>query len=420
MGSHGLISRSSRRVLGVLLVAVIASLAASSTAQASETSSQAAFRQQFMAYITQMGHVATTLKATAQGREAYAQLNLDPSAGVARARSAVARMTPAQLSQFQTALSLHPQWQSVPQTLQHLVDRTSHPRRRRSLFITPDDCATAEAAGYTQTDVEIGKDAALTADIALEAIPDDTLAVVAHVAAVALWAVPQVALRVIEHSYEIANNCQQNDAQATIANNLDVKVSSRATQSSLDSLTNNFNTFNTAFNTFNDAFNTFNNTFSSLNTLVNNRLDTTISSRASQTSLTDFNNQFTTNATLVNTKLDSITTSVTNANTKLDNLTVTVNNNGALDLRLKIEEDLSQPGLHPIALFEIPASAGGYLNLARTIVADIIAKMQSVGESVGTAPSFLAAADTSITAHDYRGAYQNLGKAYRAASGGPA
>jgi hypothetical protein len=411
MGPHGLISRSARRVLGVLLLAVVLSLAASSTTRASDTSSQAAFRQQLMVYVTQMQHVATMFQSTSQGRAAYAELKFNPSTGFARARAAVRRMTPAQLSMFQATVSAYPQWRSIPTALQRLAERTGHTRRLKSVLITADDCPTAIAAGYTQTDVEIAADLSLVADAVLQAIPDDTLAVVARVIAVALWAVPQTAQRVIEHSYNIAQACQQNDLQSFIQQNLDVKVSTLATQSSLTSLTTNFNTLNSAFNAFNATFN-------SLNTLVNNNLDTTVSSRASQTSLTNFNNQFTTNATLVNTKLDTITTSVNNANTKLDNLTVTVNNNGALDLRLKIEEDLSQPGLHPIALFEIPASAGGYLGLARTIVVDTIAKTQSVGESVGTAPSFLTAADSSIAAHDYKGAYQNLGKAYRAAAGG--
>lgn len=115
-------------------------------------------------------------------------------------------------------------------------------------------------------------------------------------------------------------------------------------------------------------------------------------------------------------KLDSFGTGVGNANAKLDALTVTVNDQGALDLRLKIEADLSEPGNHPIALFEVPASAGGYLGLTRSIVADTIAKLQSAGVSVGNAQSFLDAGDAAAAAHDYKGAYADYGKAYRAAA----
>ncbi|HET7758564.1 MAG TPA: hypothetical protein VFK62_01460 [Gaiellaceae bacterium] len=109
-------------------------------------------------------------------------------------------------------------------------------------------------------------------------------------------------------------------------------------------------------------------------------------------------------------------TAVGNANDKLDALTITVNDQGALDLRLKIEEDLSQPGAHPIALFEVPASAGGYLGLTRDIVADTIAKMQATGQGTGNAQSFLNAGDAAVAAHDYKTAYTDYGKAYRAAA----
>jgi len=411
-------------LLGVLLLAVVVSLTAATTSRASQTTSQAAFRQQFIAYLAQMQHVGTTFAATPQGRVAFAQLRFNPATGISRAREAVRTMTPAQLTVLQRAMAAYPNWRAMPHALQKLVDRTGHARRPQAVVITPDDCPTARAAGYTQTDVEAAADASLAADAILEAVPSDVISIPVRIAAVIAWAIPQGIQRGFEHLYNIAQACDDADHQAllqtlstdlatfssnfntfnsnfnalsTLVNNrLDVNISSRASQTSLDSLTSTFN---------------------SLNTLVNNRLDVTVSSRATQTSVTNFNNEFTANATVVNGKLDSITTSVTNANTKLDNLTITVNNQGALDLRLKIEEDLSNPSNHGIALFEIPASAGGYLNLVRDIVADTIAKMQATGQGVGPAQGFLNAGDSSLAAHDYKGAYANFGKAYRAAAG---
>jgi hypothetical protein len=160
-----------------------------------------------------------------------------------------------------------------------------------------------------------------------------------------------------------------------------------------------------------------------LSTLVTQNLDVTVSSRATQTSvntlltnvnnlqtsLTVFHNEFTANATIVNNKLDS-------ANSKLDSLAIVVGDQGALNLRIHIEAALSQPGNHPLALFEVPSSAGGHLNLVRTIVADTIAKMQATGQGVGNAPAFLAAGDADMTANNYKAAYANYGKAYRAAA----
>jgi hypothetical protein len=403
MGSRTSCGHKILRTAGVLAPACMLALVlafSASSASSSTTTDQAAFRRQFTTYLVQMQRVAEQLQATQQGRAASTSLGFDPAKRLARARAAAQRLTPEQLSILQRALSAYPAWRTMPATLGMLV-RRMHVASPRSPAVA-DDCATARSKGYTQTDVEIAADASLAADIILAAIPDDTLALPARIIAVALWSAPQIALRVIEHSYEIAGACDDADHQALVTQNLDVKVSTRATQTSVDSLTNNFNTFNTAFNTFNTAFNT-------LNTLVNNRLDTTVSSRASQSSLDVFHNEFTSNATVVNSKLDA-------ANTKLDNLTITVSDQGTLNLRMHIEADLSEPGNHPIALFEIPASAGGYLNLTRTIVADTIAKMQAAGESVGQAEAFLAAGDAALAAHDYKGAYADFGKAYRAAA----
>jgi hypothetical protein len=395
-------------VLAAVLAAVLALTASSATGKA-DPAGQAQFRRDLTAYLVQMQQVGMRLKATPQGRAGFARLRYDPAKGMARARAEVQHLSPAQLAALQRAFSAYPAWRTIPARLKLLTARL--PRGHRAVFITPDDCATARAAGITQTDVEIAADLAFAADVVLEAVPNDLLSEVVRAIAVGVWAIPNTTLRAFEHLYNIASACDDADHQALVQQNLDVAVSTRATQSSVDSLTNNFNSFNTTFN--------------ALDTLINNRLDVEVSSRASQASLTAFNNEFTTfhnefttNATTVNTKLDTINSSVNTANSKLDALTITVEDQGKLDLRLKIEEDLSMPGNHPIALFEVPASGGGYLDLTRDIVADTIAKMQAAGQGIGNATSFLAAGDAAVAAHAYKEAYADYGKAYRAAAGG--
>jgi hypothetical protein len=431
MGLHSRTGRTRRpRSFAMLVLAfavvVVLSIGASSAAGTSQSTSQAAFRQQFTAYLVQMQQVATMYQATPQGRAAFAKLGYNPSTAMARAREAVRQMTPAQLAVLQNSLAAYPAWRTIPLKLRSLVVRIQHKTPPRSGLITPDDCATNRAAGITQTDVEIAADLAIAADAILEAVPNDLLSEIVRIAAVAIWAIPQAALRGLEHQYNIASACDDADHQALVQQNLDVKVSTRATQSSLDSLTTNFNALSTLINARLDvavstratqtSLDGLITTVNSLNTLVNDRLDVAVSTRATQASLTAFNNAFTANATVVNTKLDTINSSVTSANQKLDALTITVGDQGTLDLRLKIEADLSQPGNHPIALFEVPASGGGYLNLTRDIVADTIAKMQAAGQSVGNAQSFLNAGNAALAAQDYKTAYADYGKAYRAAA----
>jgi hypothetical protein len=412
--------RGYRLLAGFLLVVVLAvvSLTAASSTGASKVSSQAQFRQQLGVFLTQMQLAATRYQATPQGRAAFAELGYHPATSLARARASVQRLTPAQLAVLQRAFGTYPAWQTIPLRLERLAGKL-HRTAGKTAFITPDDCATNRAAGITQTDVEIAADLAVAADAVLEAVPNDLLSEAVRLIAVGVWAIPQAALRGLEHQYNIASACDDADHQALVQQNLDAKVSTRATQSSLDSLTTTFNALSTLVNARLDVAVSTRATQASLDSLtstVNSRLDVAVSTRATQASLTAFNNEFTANATVVNTKLDSIGTGVGNANTKLDALTVTVNDQGALDLRLKIEADLSEPGNHPIALFEVPASAGGYLGLTRSIVADTIAKLQSAGVSVGNAQSFLDAGDAAAAAHDYKGAYADYGKAYRAAA----
>jgi hypothetical protein len=302
---------------------------------------------------------------------------------------------------LQKSFEAYPKWRTLPVTVGRLASRMQA-KSPYSLKITPDDCPTARAAGYTQTDVEIAADVALAADFILEVVPTDLVSLPVRIVAVAVWAVTQGVLRGFEHLYNIASACDDADHQALLTQNLDVKVSTLATQVSVNTLITNLST---------------------LSTLVTQNLDVKISTRATQTSVdtlltnvntlqnsvTTFHNEFTANSIVVNNKLDS-------ANTKLDNLAITVSDQGALNLRIHIEDDLADPGNHPLALFEVPEANGGHLNLVRSIVADTIAKMQATGQGVGNAQAFLAAGDAAKAAGAYKSAYANYGKAYRAAA----
>jgi hypothetical protein len=397
--------RRFRRVLGVLIPAVmlalVLSVSTSSATPTSETSDQATFRREFTTYLVQMQGAVMKVQATPQGRAAFRSIGFTPAKSFARARAAVRTMTPEQLAVLQKSFSTYPKWRTLPVKMDRLA-RRMQPKSPYSLKITPDDCPTARAAGFTQTDVEAAADASLIADGILEIVPTDLISVPVRIVAVLIWAGVQATQRAFEHLYNIASACDDADHQALVTQNLDVKVSTRATQVSVDALITNL---------------------TALSTLVNSRLDVTVSSRASQTSVdtlltnvntlqnsvTVFHNEFTANSIVVNNKLDS-------ANTKLDNLAITVSDQGALNLRIHIEDDLADPGNHPLALFEVPEANGGHLNLVRSIVADTIAKMQATGQGVGNAQAFLAAGDAAKAAGAYKSAYANYGKAYRAAA----
>jgi hypothetical protein len=84
-------------------------------------------------------------------------------------------------------------------------------------------------------------------------------------------------------------------------------------------------------------------------------------------------------------------------------------------IRLKIEQNLLNPG-NPIGLFELPSQAGGFLEIARAIVAETINKMVATGQLVSTAATALNQGDTFFSKGQYKLAYQSYQLAYGLAS----
>jgi hypothetical protein len=102
----------------------------------------------------------------------------------------------------------------------------------------------------------------------------------------------------------------------------------------------------------------------------------------------------------------------------LDGFIEAFNKFAARDLRIKIENNLAGHGVHPngIALFQLPASLGGYLDTARVIVVETIESMGQAGENILNAEARLAQGDNEYQAGNYKRAYQRYSEAYAAAA----
>ena len=124
----------------------------------------------------------------------------------------------------------------------------------------------------------------------------------------------------------------------------------------------------------------------------------------------------------IDTKVNNLQTSINTAQTAINNVQVSINtlqtsqaNNQALNFRLVIENELLQAGSGGIGLLELPASAGGYLEMVRTVVVDTIQKFVAAGQPVGSANAFLALADQAVASANYKTAFTNYRYAYRLA-----
>jgi len=126
--------------------------------------------------------------------------------------------------------------------------------------------------------------------------------------------------------------------------------------------------------------------------------------------------------------IQGVSTQVTNLGTTVNGDFTTLNNNlnmvateitsqlttfQNVDVRLKIEENLNTNG--PIGLFELPQAYGGYLELALSVVADVINKLSNAKQDVHDARHLLAQAEAEYAAGSYKMAYQEAGEAYAAA-----
>jgi len=164
------------------------------------------------------------LTAYFQGMKAVADAAGLPSA-LRAALSDLPSLTTSDLTLLQAAFANRPGWKAHPRTLKALL------RNRRAYLtqVTANDCAAARSWGYTQTDIEIAADVALSADVVLEAVPQDLLSAGVRAAAVAVWAVPQGVLRGFEHLYNIAQACDAADFESGVNSRLALILGDLAT-----------------------------------------------------------------------------------------------------------------------------------------------------------------------------------------------
>jgi hypothetical protein len=166
--------------------------------------------------------------------------------------------------------------------------------------------------------------------------------------------------------------------------------------------------------------------------LVENNLDVKASTRASQTSL-DFSqaqtNDITGDVAVVEAKLDRLGLTTlrhdaksTDLELKIDNLKLQqgqtndqLDDTQAIVLRMFIEQDLLRNGNAKIGLFQMPSSQGGNLETARDIVAGTIASRNAAGVSTRQAERDFASALEQYSFGNYKTAYDLLRRAYQKA-----
>jgi hypothetical protein len=167
---------------------------------------------------------------------------------------------------------------------------------------------------------------------------------------------------------------------------------------------------------------------------LDTKLDATLSSRASEASVSALGTRLQVIETRIDAPISSRASAVDVAaiGTKVDQLKAALPGTSATDalkdavntlgatlqanqLRTAIEQALAN--LNMIASFYLPTANGGQLDLVRSIVLDVISKSEAAGGNVtgvGRARRLVTDGDTRKTAGDYKGAYLLYAGAYQA------
>jgi len=339
------------------------------------------FRQELNDYLTEFEDSLGLFNEIPAVRKKFDQAGLQPLATLAEAKQRLGELSPELLSLMRATYARFPGWREIPQAINSLIKPELRQRiesrganGKDSGNFAPsvaDNCATALAAGTTNSDIAIANGAVFLAQGIMEALPTDAITIAAREASVAAFSLAQAAALTLQTFKNIADDCKN----ATFESNIQSQITN-----STNSIINNSNDNKTA--------------------IINNSND-------NKTAIIDNANA---------NKTEVITTVNANTQTILDNDNANAAAIKDLILRTQIEADLAAvDSATPVGLYLTPTANGGYLNLVQTIVTQTLANIQAAGGSVATAQPLLNQANAAKTAGDFKGAYALYRKAYKAA-----
>lgn len=372
------------------------------------------FRQEMLDYLTEFEQTVQLYDSIPFVHEQYEESGLRPLDKLAAAKAAIPMLSHDELALMKATYARFPGWREAPAVARSFLDPQTvqileqERRNRHSGVITAlgiqDDCALAIQSDITNTDIAIAAGVELAAEVVMEGFPTDGLTILLRLAPIAAWSATRAVTLGLESSKNIKDDCTQlelsqiqsvvNSAQSSIINNDDSNTSSiiNNDNSNSSSIINNDNS-NSSSIISNDNSNTAN-------------LNASISAATSTITAND-----NANATMISTAISNAAAAIT-ANADAHAAAVQ-----ALILRTQIEADLAEESnAVKVAWYMTPTASGGHLDLVQQIVTETIAQIGAAGGNTGRAQSFLTSADAAKASGDFKAAYDNYRKAYKAAA----
>jgi len=241
------------------------------------------FKADLTTFFTKLGNIqpidttggTTTTTAPSGKDKGHSHLHSKADAAIGN----IPQLTSDDIKHFKNSLGQAPDWQTFPDTLadiagrqQQALDRIRRARQARLVLTSlhlenvvahiPDDCSLAASTGITRSDLFVAQVVGLTLRAIWEAVPDDTLSAAAHAIAGVAVGIADEVTNGLQFSYDVNNQCQGNQFSSTVLSDfdtlsqsvtnvsnqvkgvsdgvtqllglVDVKVSTRASQASLD------------------------------------------------------------------------------------------------------------------------------------------------------------------------------------------
>ncbi len=342
--------------------------------------------------------------------------------------------------------------------------------------VTPDNCADGINADVSNTDIAAAQSASLAAHAIADAVPP--IANIPAVAAYVITDAIVISLETLKAikddctgldatavqtivdgaKTDIINNDNSNKTMIvnndntnkdTILNNISsstTSINNNVTNSKNDIITNDNSNKTMLTTTITNAQTSINNTTNSsstaVTTAITNSTNTIVNNDNSNKTMivnNDNANALTLNNNLTNAKNTIIANDNTNTTNIVNNdnvnKTMIINNDNAntttlinsgnsntmalsdLILRSQIEADLAtESNGVKVAWYMTPTAFGGKLDLVQQIVTQTLANILAAGGSIGNAQSFLTQANADKAAGNFKSAYDNYRKAYKAAA----
>lgn len=248
--------------------------------------------------------------------------------------------------------------------------------------------------------------------ILYDAAPADVPGIKAKLAAAAIYHPAEYWNLCARSRYAIAQFEAETGHRGHEAGNLDVPLSTRGTQTSVNAVSGS------AGDVDGDVARV-EGKITALDTKANEllrRLDTPLSTRTAQTSIDTLRGTFGTldsDVGKIESKLDILQANVRQKAKNQSERQAALAAFEELITRLAIEDNLlrtAQPQV--ISQFQLPESYGGQLALVRSIVQETVAAMLAAGERVYGADTELSRGDALLSLGDFQGAYARFRKAY--------